>query len=163
MTCVIYVNLYLHMVSSTMIIHTYFHLYNSIEIMIYKLMFIITFFIITGMKLHTLKDWHIIYSYLYTELKCISYTISAYFMVYYRQTLWYINLSLLNIFLLIHGTTCHIENKWDLTYYQQNHCTRTSCDHSSQAFIVYAYAHVKYLHSLLSSIACLDDEVKVYV
>ena len=44
------------MLRSVLIIHTYFHLYNSIEIMIYKLMFIITFFIITGMKLHTLKD-----------------------------------------------------------------------------------------------------------
>ena len=56
MTHVIYVNWYLHMLRSVMIIHTYFHLYNSIEIMISKLMFIITFFIITGTKLHTLKD-----------------------------------------------------------------------------------------------------------
>ena len=64
-----------------MMIHTYFHLYNSIEIIIYKLMFIITFFIITGMKLHTLKDRHIVYSYLYTKLTYLSYTISAHFMV----------------------------------------------------------------------------------
>ena len=47
--------------------------------------------------------------------------------------------------------------------YQQNHCTRTCCDFSSQAFIVYAYSHVKYLHSLLSSITCLCDDVKIYV
>ena len=46
MTCVIYVNWYLHMLRGIMIIYTYFHLYNSIEIIIYKLILhnIITFY-----------------------------------------------------------------------------------------------------------------------
>ena len=61
-----------------------------------------------------------------------------------------------------------LADKWNYMSYReqvrsyilsQDHCTRTSCDHSSQAFIVYAYSHEKYLQSLLSCITCLHDDV----
>ena len=68
--------------------------------------------------------------------------------------------------------TYFLANKWNYMSYREQvryyilstePCTRISCDHSSQAFIVYAYSHMKYLHSLLSSITCLHDDVKVYM
>ena len=163
MTCVIYVNWYLHMLRSIMIIHTYFHLYNSIEIIIYKLMFIITF-------LH--HNWH--------EIAYIEGLTNYILLLVYRTYMYILhNIStfygIVQTDIMIHKfiiVKYFLANTWNYMSYREQvrsymllteHCTRTCCDYSSQAFTVYTFSHVKYLHSLLSRITCLHDDVKVYV